>query len=400
MIRVFIAHPGKQHTQNLINACIKSGIYLMLFTIIAPNPEKLTFLPAKLHKLLSKRKFEGIASKNIIQYPYLFPLFKLWGGKAGISLFSYRIFDRLVAHSIRKKDYDLIIAYENANLETFSIAKKSGKITVLDLAAVHHSQNQVLWQKFSAYQNYIGSSVSFERMNAYKEKALSKTDYCFCLSEYARSTMIQGGYPPDRIFVTYLGTDMLRFANKKVYTSRDKGELQLIFVGTISLLKGVDVLFEVMNRLKALPIRLLLVGPVGTNSHLLDKLPSNCTYQPFLFREELGTALLGADVFVTGSYTDSWAQTVIEAMACGTPVIVSQNTGAKEAVEQGGGFIVPTGDADAYVEKILYLYHNRGTIETMGRQARKVAEQYTWENYHKQVQAALKEIARRENITW
>jgi len=385
---------------------VLNGINILnkFYTTLATNPYARrieALLPFRWKRLLQKRYYGGIRTEQIAQCPLVFVFPRvLLGFKIDLGLLPYRYFDRWVAKKLKRESFDIIIGYENANLNTFAEAKKTGKTTILDLAAVHHIQNQLLWENFPAYQKYIGERSAFEKMNADKARALTFTDYCFCLSEYARSTLIRGGYPADRIFVTYLGTDMLGFFDAKIYPERNERALQLIFVGTISLLKGVDVLFEVMSRLVALPIRLLLVGPVDPNAQLLDKLPSNCTYRPFLFREELGSALLGADVFVTGSYTDSWAQTVIEAMACGTPVIVSQNTGAKEAVEQGGGFVVPVGAVEAYVEKILFFYENRDEIERMGRRARQIASQYTWDNYHSQVEAALREIAKRENIVW
>jgi glycosyltransferase involved in cell wall biosynthesis len=395
MLRVFIAHPGKQYTQGLINACMKSDIYLMLFTLIAIDPKKLTFLPAKLQKLLSKRKFEGIASKNITQYPWLLPLFKWWGGKAGISLFPYRIFDLLVAHAIRRKDYDLIIAYENCNLFTQRQAKKMGKITVLDLAQIHHEDILDCMRLFGTAEQ-----ISYEeyQVNPQKTQALNFTDYIFCLSDYARQSLIRHGIATQKIFKLNLGLDLVRFADKQSYNQNST--LQLLFVGTVMKRKGIEVLLQVFDKLKDYEINLTIIGPPGDAMSLLTPQNTRYTYLPFLPHEELAEAYRSADIFIFPSYLDSWAQTVIEAMACGTPVIVSDNTGAKEAVVQGGGFVVPTGDVDAYVEKILYFYHNREAIESMGRQARKVAEQYTWDNYHQQVQAALKEIAKRENIAW
>jgi glycosyltransferase involved in cell wall biosynthesis len=85
-------------------------------------------------------------------------------------------------------------------------------------------------------------------------------------------------------------------------------------------------------------------------------------------------------------------------MACGTPVITTENTGAKDAVLQGGGLVIPAGDEEALKNSIRYFYENREQIEIMGRKARQIAEQYTWENYHQQVIAAIEDIARRENI--
>jgi glycosyltransferase involved in cell wall biosynthesis len=86
---------------------------------------------------------------------------------------------------------------------------------------------------------------------------------------------------------------------------------------------------------------------------------------------------------------------VLEAMACGTPVIITENTGSKDAVSKGGGFVIPSGDMDALKEKISFLYRNRTVMEDMGRKAHLVAQQYTWENYYRQVQFAVEDIAKK-----
>ncbi len=86
-------------------------------------------------------------------------------------------------------------------------------------------------------------------------------------------------------------------------------------------------------------------------------------------------------------------------MACGTPAIITEHTGAKDAVEQGGGFVIPAGNADALVEKIMYFYNKRSEITKLGIAARTIAEQYSWDHYHQQVIAALHDIAVRENLS-
>ena len=84
---------------------------------------------------------------------------------------------------------------------------------------------------------------------------------------------------------------------------------------------------------------------------------------------------------------------MIEAMGCGTPVIVSENTGAKETVSDGvNGFVIPVEDIAALKQKILFFYNNRDKLESFGKNARKRAENYTWENYRKRIREVISEI--------
>ena len=84
-----------------------------------------------------------------------------------------------------------------------------------------------------------------------------------------------------------------------------------------------------------------------------------------------------------------WAMVAIEAMACGLPVIITQNTGAKDAVTADAGFVIPVDDKAVLKEKILQLYHNRNLLETMGKAARKVSLKYSWQQYYESINSAV-----------
>jgi glycosyltransferase involved in cell wall biosynthesis len=89
---------------------------------------------------------------------------------------------------------------------------------------------------------------------------------------------------------------------------------------------------------------------------------------------------------------------VLEAMACGTPVIVSENTGSQDAVKQGGGFVIPVDDVDALKKNILSFYENPQLLEAKGRAAHQVAQQYTWSQYYQSVQQAVEDIYNKERV--
>ncbi len=85
-------------------------------------------------------------------------------------------------------------------------------------------------------------------------------------------------------------------------------------------------------------------------------------------------------------------------MACGTPAIVTENTGSKDAVLQGGGWVLPANNADALRERLKHIFHNREDIEKKGLEAHRIAQNYTWAHYHQQITTILETIARREGI--
>jgi len=107
-------------------------------------------------------------------------------------------------------------------------------------------------------------------------------------------------------------------------------------------------------------------------------------------QDELATELRGADCLVLPSRNDSFGMVVAEALACGTPVIVSEMVGAKDLVEERvSGWIVPTEDADALAARMLRCARDPEALRAMAPAAREAAEAATWAAYHRRFAALI-----------
>ncbi|RMG37979.1 MAG: glycosyltransferase [Methanobacteriota archaeon] len=263
----------------------------------------------------------------------------------------YRHFDKIVAKFISKNKFNIIIGYENTTFYSFRHAKRDGVITILDLAHIHQAESTKISKEWKLLEGLTTREIKF--MNLLKSRALKYTDYCFTLSTWARDSMIKQGFPRENLFIYNLGLNLKLFKQKKYYAVN--GPLRLLFVGTITRKKGLDILFEAVGTVNKNAIELTLVGPMGDGRFLLDKFKGQFRYVTFVHHEELVKYYQQADLFIFPSYLDSWAQTVLEAMACGTPVIVSENTGSQEAVKEGAGFVIPPGDVGALAKNKMVL---------------------------------------------
>jgi len=163
---------------------------------------------------------------------------------------------------------------------------------------------------------------------------------------------------------------------------RRNGEVRLLYVGRISRDKDLDLLATAYRRLRneGLPIQLFVVGHGPYLKALAKSLPE-AFFTGYLTGTELATAYASADIFVFPSTTDTFGNVILEAQACGVPVIVSDSGGPKELVEDGmNGLITRSRDVDDFTRAIRSLIANAALRERMGSAARKSVIDRSWPN--------------------
>lgn len=103
-----------------------------------------------------------------------------------------------------------------------------------------------------------------------------------------------------------------------------------------------------------------------------------------------------ADVFVAPSLWENFANTLLEAMACGRPLVTTTTGGGPEMVEEpANGLLVPPGDSAKLAEAILTLFGDEGLRAEMGgRNRRKAVECYTREKMAAGIVEVCRTVAR------
>lgn len=397
---IVVSNPSKQHTPNTIYSCTINNKKVIWLTSFWYKPDKwywrfiLGAFPSFKVQMLKRN------SNLIAGYDVRFNGF-------GIFLFFFGRFfysterrnfledswhDLWASKKIDKIKPDFIIGYEKSCHKSFTAIKKNGGIAVLDLAQVHVNFIDHLRTRFDFFMDITGSENLFSKVRNRKLKEYELSNYILVLSSFAKQTLINEGVAPSKIYLVNLGFDPCRFIPKINYTNNHDTTLRIVYSGIITKRKGVHLIASVAKRLQYLAIEWFFIGSKDDGFKSIEGF-KNIMYIPYLEHEELLKEFHNSDIFVLPSYLDSWGMVVIEAMASGLPVIVSENTGAKDAVTNDCGFIIPIDDADALADKVLYFYNNRTEIERMGRSASKEAQKYTWDNYHKQVGEFINKIS-------
>ena len=106
---------------------------------------------------------------------------------------------------------------------------------------------------------------------------------------------------------------------------------------------------------------------------------------------DASTGIDKAAMTFKGVITHIFPKSVIEAMAAGLPVIVSDGVGAATFIDEHSGFILPI-EQDQWIKAILALYFNPSLRINMGLQASDKVASLTWENYQNDLKLCLNEV--------
>jgi starch synthase len=156
----------------------------------------------------------------------------------------------------------------------------------------------------------------------------------------------------------------------------------VLFLGNICMRKGVHYLLEAFRSAGLRNARLQLAGPIDPSFRpVLDRYSSFERSGP-IPHSRVHEQYQQADVFVIPSLADSYPLVALEAMSAGLPVIVSENTGVADIIENGReGFVVPIRNAGEIAAKLTFLYENRERCARMGMAAASAVSVLNWENY-------------------
>ncbi|WP_216829047.1 glycosyltransferase family 4 protein [Alkalihalobacterium elongatum] len=127
--------------------------------------------------------------------------------------------------------------------------------------------------------------------------------------------------------------------------------------------------------------KLLLAGEGALQEsceQLVKKLGIEHMVQFLGFRKDIDTLLPICDIAVGSSYREGLPVNIMEAMACGLPIVASKNRGHVELVEdQVNGYIVPSHDYGQFARSLLKLYQNEQLRKQMGVVSRNMVETYS-----------------------
>ena len=221
----------------------------------------------------------------------------------------------------------------------------------------------------------------------FEKAAIALADHRFVVSKHWQKAL-KDEYGYDST-IAYNGLDIDDFSR---LPKRRGADPTVLFIGGLEPRKGLEYLLHAMEYvIEVIPTaRLIAVGKTGFRgtdewgwfSMLADRLgiSEHMTFSESVDQETLLGFYSECDVLVLPSKTEGWGLSLMEAMACGKPVVASKAGGIPELVRDGiDGILVRPGDVRGLADSIVKLLADRDLREMMGLEGKKRVREFTWD---------------------
>ena len=288
---------------------------------------------------------------------------------------------------------DAFYGCKSACLETLRSLNTRGVFTLVDQADPAAVEEELVEQERAKWP---GWEVRTGRVSpAYYDRCRAEwaaADVVLVYSDWTKQAIVDQGADAGKVIVVPLAyegpTAGPRMPPRTVGTA---DRLTVLWLGTVSLRKGIPYLLDAARQLQGRPIDVVVAGGVQIGDDAVRTAPPNVRFAGRVNRGDASAAYAAADLFVLPTISDSFGLTQVEAMAHGLPVIATPRCGA--VVTDGvDGRIVPPADATALAAAIAALADDRPTLRRMSDAARVKAATFTLDAYGRQLHD---EVARR-----
>ncbi|KPK96605.1 MAG: hypothetical protein AMJ95_13255, partial [Omnitrophica WOR_2 bacterium SM23_72] len=292
---------------------------------------------------------------NIFPFKRAFGLTPLrWSYKA-MTWIEYELFDFFASRCVENSSP--VYAVQGMALNIFKKAKKLGLKKFLIASSLHIER---VWSLHKEEEKILGYDYEWLGPKL-KDKILREyelADLIIVPSELTLETFTERGFAQERLKLMPREIDQDYFRRRQA--KQDK-VFRVLFVGRITPQKGIHYLVQAFRELNLPDSELILFGSTATRAanRWFKKLISN-KRNIVTACGDARDAYEQASVLVHPSLQDNYGLAVPEALTYGLPVIVTENTGAKDLVKDGvNGFIIPIRDTEAIKEKIRFYYRKK-----------------------------------------
>ena len=360
---------GRFHAFELAKGLYKKGLLESLFTTY----------PAFLVNRITA------SDLPVISIPYL-EIYR----RAAQKIFKRRQFDLFLCKSfgefVKNKvkmshGSGMLLGWSSATLEAIRPAQDLGRSVTIERGSTHIvEQMDVLKMAYSECGLTFDGLVP--EIVAREEEEYDLADRISVPSKNAAVSFLKRGFPSEKILVNSLGVDLSLFKPSKRPPNNSKPKI--IFAGEIGIRKGIPWLLKAFKKVSK-KSELYLFGEIerGFEKKLKQFICPGVKICGPVSMLKLAMEYRKADIFCLPSIEEGFGLVVLQAMASGLPVVVSDAVGASDVLRDGKeGIIVPAFNEQSLSEALELLIDDVGVREKIGCASHKrISSQYSWQHY-------------------
>ena len=382
--KVLLVHPGTQHAPRLAEQLEKQNLLFRFWTgwSRSENSFGKRSVAIPRDKLRTRKWIEWVA---------------LLMNRAGIhseKVWFWRnaIFQKLVSGS-EIEAADVVVGFDTASWILARRAKACGKTFVLEQSTGHPAARSLELNKIG-----LGSEAwpkpfepRLQKLVEIEKKEHEMADSVVVASTFAKRTLVEQGVEEGKIrILPYgVGENFFEAGGKRRTNEQRVGPVRFLFLGHLSAGKGLKQLLLAWSGFDQRKGELVLMG-AGEQGVWRGLAGVRVIFRGPGSRQAVLAEMMRCDVLVFPSLFEGFGLVILEAMAAGMAVIVSQNTGGPDVITEGKeGFILPAGDVKALRKKMEYCIQNPEKVVEMGHAASEKAKSFTWEEYGKRYKSII-----------
>lgn len=311
-------------------------------------------------------------------------------------------FDEKTATKLAKNPPELVISQYLGAQKIFQALPNTHKVLIYPIA--HHRWMEKTFEHEAEanprFAKFIHSFGAMKNQAEREDEEIELSDSIIVPSTFVKETFVSEGVNPAKILVAQLGANIGTAPDKeRAYDVAGIGSsrpLNVLFAGQVTQRKGISYLVDAVRAVKN--VQLTIVGnpmPGILDALRLDEPPltERVTIHSAVDRDRLAELMRRADALILPSLAEGFPLVAIEAMACGTPCVMTNNTSASDVIRSGKNGIVIDAHSSESIESALheFLRHPQ-QLEHMGVAARHTASTYSWERYRLQIRDYLESL--------
>lgn len=246
----------------------------------------------------------------------------------------------------------------------------------------------------AAYCTHFGFSFFTQPMWHYNRFIHNQCELTFCPSPSTAQMLRQQGFEHLRLWPRGVDTTLFRPEQRDAalraswLQGREQPEQKvvLLYVGRVSWEKNLQLLIQAYRQMDHTRCHLVIVGHGPAHDEIRQELQDlPVTFTGYLRGEELARAYATADLFAFPSYTETFGQVVLEAMASGLPVVGLRAEGVRDLVQhESTGLLLEAEALSADERVVTYRDHLQRLVQQeavrleMGEAAHQQANRYSW----------------------